>query len=541
MLPRLIGKRGFCSTFPKYNVFTPKDNVPGLEANEEWLNNLNNSTDDDINNSSTLENPMVRRLTKNFDPSHNLKNNDTKFHNEGLDEKGFFNVKIPMNTYLTRSSPFSHLSSKQRPKAENQEFSDLRVIKLKTGKGGDGGNSFLRDANRTKGPPDGGDGGNGGSIYVRAVEGLTTLGKLRQSYIAGDGGQGKKNQLDGSTGRDIVLNVPVGTIIRWIPDPSFFKQAQLEGNENVEVEVKCTGSDGRPGEHNEFDKPKFIQLYRNSWNRGEGWIFKDNDKDEEYHRSKDYFRKLNRSVIKYDSYIIKKELNSDQFPIHGIDLHQPSAVPLMLLKGGQGGLGNMHFLTQEIRNPRFSKAGRSAIEGYFIFEMKLIADMALIGLPNAGKSTLLRAISKATPRVGHWEFTTLQPTVGTISLGIDKPSFTVADIPGIIKGARFDKGMGLDFLRHAERSNGLVFVISLEHEDPIASLNTLLNELEDRIYNKKILIIATKADLEDSLPRFKKLKQYVENYGWKIVPCCAKDHQNIKQVVLMMGECAGKL
>ncbi len=124
---------------------------------------------------------------------------------------------------------------------------------------------------------------------------------------------------------------------------------------------------------------------------------------------------------------------------------------------------------------------------------------------------------------------------------MDKPAFTVADIPGIIKGAKDNKGMGLDFLRHVERSGGLVFVISLEHENPINSLEILLEEMGKRIEGKNVLIVATKADLKNSLAKFKKLKTYVEERNWKIVPCCAEKEENIEQVILMMGECAKKL
>lgn len=535
MISRQIFKRSFTSCRTRLSIFTPPDNAPGIIENNEWLESLENATDEDAYNSSLDELPFLRRKTKDFDPNDVGNHHRTKFTYKGTDEHGYLDVEIPLSSYITRTSPFSHLSSKKRPKADSgQSFSDLRIISLESGKGGNGCVSFVRDANQARGPAEGGDGGQGGSIYVKAIEGLNTLGKLKQSYVAGLGGVGRSGQLDGAIGKDVVISVPVGTIIKWIPDPKLFKEAEEKGETDTQIKVKCRG------EHSGLDPtPKFIQLFRDCWKRGQGWIFK--DKDEEWHRERPFFNKLRRQVSNYDYWIISKERNSDLFPLHGIDLKHPTTKPFLLLKGGVGGLGNMHFMTNEIRNPRFCKMGRDGVKGHFLFELKLIADLALVGLPNAGKSTLLRAISNARPRVGHWEFTTLSPTIGTISLGLDKPSFTVADIPGIIKGASENKGMGLDFLRHAERTNGLVFVISLEHENPIKSLEILLGELGNRVKDKNILIVATKADTSESFKRYKCLKTYVEERKWKIVPCCAMKEENIEQVILMMGECANKL
>ncbi|KAG7694580.1 hypothetical protein KL930_003898 [Ogataea haglerorum] len=212
---------------------------------------------------------------------------------------------------------------------------------------------------------------------------------------------------------------------------------------------------------------------------------------------RDFFVDLNERVRLYDEDQRRHELMQDVFPIQGIDFAEPTKEPVLVLRGGQGGMGNMHFLTSNIRNPRFAKIGRSGLEQNFIFELKLLADLGLVGLPNAGKSTLLRAISNARPRVGHWEFTTLQPTIGTIQLRIDQPPFTVADIPGVVKGASENRGMGLTFLRHVERSGGLVFVISLGSNNPVEDLQVLLQEMgPQRMKNKNVLIVATKADLD---------------------------------------------
>ncbi|ODV75495.1 putative GTPase MTG2 CYBJADRAFT_166225 [Cyberlindnera jadinii NRRL Y-1542] len=498
------------------------EHSPGLEENESWLESLDYYEDDIAQKS----------LPSQF---HELSDvSSSKFTILKDYNNGSYDISLKFTNKDVYSSQFSTVSHKKRPKAEAQGFTDVRCIRLRSGNGGDGCVSFFRDAGRAVGPPDGGDGGRGGDIYVQAIEGLTSLNKLKQSYIAGDGQPGKARQLDGAKGKDIVITVPVGTVIKWMPDPKVLKE-QLEVKEEVEWEM--TAKEGK----DDLYEPTLLQLKRDSYSVGEGWLFKDKDKDEQWHRSKDHFVKLDKKVQKYDSKIISSEEHGDLFPLNGLDLNKANEMPILLVRGGAGGLGNMHFLTNNIRNPRFSKKGRSHLEAHFLFELKLLADLGLVGLPNAGKSTLLRAISNATPRVGHWEFTTLQPSIGTIPLGVDKESFTVADIPGIIKGASQNKGMGIDFLRHIERSGGLVFVISLGNDDPIADLNILLQELGDRVTGKNVLIAATKADIEGSYEKFQALRAYVEGKDWKIVPVCALKKENVEQLILMMGECAGKL
>ncbi|RLV91038.1 GTPase MTG2 mitochondrial [Spathaspora sp. JA1] len=417
-----------------------------------------------------------------------------------------------------------------RVEGHARKFVDLKMVRLTSGKGGNGCVSFSRDSNRPVGPPNGGDGGEGGNIYISVVDSITSLNRIKKTYIARDGTPGKGDQLDGKHGDDIIVEVPVGTVIRWIPDPAELKHyvRRREGDviDDVYIQLKC-------------DELHNIQMFRKGYIPGEGWIY--SQYDEEYFRQRDFFNNLNKQVTKFDQEIISGEMQEDKFPLLGIDCNEVTKKPVLLLKGGRGGMGNMHFLNHEVRNPRFCKVGRPGLTSFFLFELKLIADLGLVGLPNAGKSTLLRAISRARPRVGHWEFTTLQPTVGTIFTTIDKDPFTVADIPGIIKGASDNKGMGLDFLRHIERSGGLVFVVSLESSDPVADLQTLIDEVgEKRMENKKVLIVATKADLSNEGQNYVALKNYLESSQpqWKIVPVCAPNGENIDQCIRLMGEIA---
>ncbi len=172
----------------------------------------------------------------------------------------------------------------------------------------------------------------------------------------------------------------------------------------------------------------------------------------------------------------------------------------ILVKGGRGGLGNTHFKSSTFQTPRFAQPGEPSVEGWFILELKVLADVGLVGFPNAGKSTLLSVVSAARPRIDNYPFTTLTPNLGIVSYRNDK-SFVMADIPGIIEGAHEGKGLGYRFLRHIERNSVLLFMVPADSADITKEYNILVNEL--RLYNPELLdkrriLSITKTDLLDN-------------------------------------------
>ena len=171
----------------------------------------------------------------------------------------------------------------------------------------------------------------------------------------------------------------------------------------------------------------------------------------------------------------------------------------ILCRGGRGGLGNNNFKTATNQTPRYAQPGEEGVEGWFILELKVLADVGLVGFPNAGKSTLLAAITAAKPKIANYAFTTLEPNLGIVRYYDDK-SFVMADIPGIIEGAHEGKGIGIRFLRHIERNSVLLFMVSAEEDDIAASYETLLNELREynpELLDKERVLAVTKCDLID--------------------------------------------
>lgn len=295
-------------------------------------------------------------------------------------------------------------------------FIDYAEIEVKAGDGGNGAVAFRREKYVPKGGPSGGNGGNGGSVYLLADENLSTLLDFRykRKYIAGKGHPGGSSLKDGKNGEDVIIKVPVGTVVK----------------------------DAETG--------KIL-----------------------------------------------------------FDLTE-NGQKVLVAKGGKGGKGNSNFATPTRRTPRFAEPGKPGEERRIILELKLIADVGLVGFPNAGKSTLISTISAARPKIADYPFTTLEPVLGIVQYK-DFRSFTVADIPGIIEGAHQGKGLGLKFLRHIERTKILLFLIDITSDDYQRDFKTLYNELKKysrKLVDKKILVSFSKADLveESELKKLKKTK-----------------------------------
>ena len=289
--------------------------------------------------------------------------------------------------------------------SERNNFIDYIRIFAHSGHGGAGCKHFLRNKLTAKGGPDGGDGGRGGHVILRGNSQLWTLLHLRyhKNVIAENGENGSKNNCTGKDGKDIIIEVPLGTI------------ARDEETGKIEAEIL---------------------------NDGQEFIW---------------------------------------------------------LKGGRGGLGNSNFATATQQVPEYAQPGEDGVEGWKQIELKVLADVGLVGFPNAGKSTLLSSITAAKPKIANYAFTTLTPQLGMVEYR-DSRSFCIADLPGIIEGAAEGKGLGHRFLRHIERNAVLLFLIpadSNDHKKEFEILKNELNEFNPELLQKEFIIAISKSDLLD--------------------------------------------
>jgi len=284
-------------------------------------------------------------------------------------------------------------------------FVDYVKMHLTSGKGGQGSAHLRREKYIPKGGPDGGDGGRGGHVILRANPNLWTLYhlKFKRHYKAGHGGAGSKQTSTGADGEDVIIEVPLGTVVRD------------SENQNILLEITEKGQE------------------------------------------------------------------------------------FIIAAGGKGGLGNDHFKSSTNQTPRYAQPGLDGVEVNITLELKVLADVGLVGFPNAGKSTLLSVVTAAKPKIANYEFTTLKPNLGIVEYR-DHQTFVMADIPGIIEGAAEGKGLGHYFLRHIERNSTLLFLIPADADDIKKQYDVLLDEL--RRYNPEMLdkdrlIAISKCDMLD--------------------------------------------
>lgn len=328
-------------------------------------------------------------------------------------------------------------------------FADSAKIFIKSGKGGDGHVSFRRELYVPNGGPDGGDGGRGGDIIFVVDEGLNTLTDFRhiRKYVAQSGEEGGKRNQHGKDGQDLIIKVPLGTIIK--------------DDESGKVIADMSDADKK----------------------------------------------------------------------------------VIVLKGGRGGKGNQHYATATMQVPKYAQPGQKSMELYVRLELKVIADVGLVGYPNVGKSTLLSRVTNARPKIANYHFTTLNPNLGVVDLDGNK-GFVIADIPGLIEGASEGVGLGHEFLKHIERTKVLIHMVdaaSTEGRDPIDDINKINAELEaynPDLMNRPQVIAANKIDAiydgDESI--IDKLKAEFEPKGIKVFGISAVSGKGLKELLYAVND-----
>ena len=375
-------------------------------------------------------------------------------------------------------------------------FIDEIKVYARAGHGGKGCVAFQREKFRPKGGPSGGNGGRGGDVILEADHDLNNL--VAQYYqprlLAQDGQFGMGNGMDGRAGKDLVVHVPCGTLV-WRIEPGV-----AELNQGPEAAPPQPGLRTSAGHR---------PLFRTSGGRQAIEIDLSREETEEPPAS--------------GSPAPKGELVTD-LTQHG--------QRFTLCKGGRGGLGNRNFATATRQAPRFAQPGEPGDEGGFLFELRIIAQVGLVGYPNAGKSTLLTAISHARPRIAPYPFTTLHPQIGIVEYS-DFFRLTVCDVPGLIEGAHRNVGLGHEFLRHIERCKVLVVLVDMAGTDgrePWEDYRNLLTELElydATLLDKPRLVVGNKMDEPPAEGNLKKFKRRIRKTP--VLPMAAAFDEGIAQ------------
>lgn len=321
-------------------------------------------------------------------------------------------------------------------------FIDKAVIEVRSGKGGDGMIAFLHEKYMPKGGPSGGNGGKGASIYLRANKSINTLYNFRHSkvFIGEDGGKGLTKNKYGRGANDVVIEVPVGTV-----------------------------------------------------------------------------------VYEEKNHVFLADLSKD-------------GETVLVAKGGRGGRGNAAFKSDRNRVPKIAENGFPGENKRIILELKLLADVGLVGLPNAGKSTLLSVVSNANPEIADYPFTTIEPNLGVVNIN-KYESFVMADLPGLIEGAHLGKGLGLTFLRHLERCRIVVHLVSMEGTtDPYKDYLTIKNELKSYglgLDNRPSIIVASKMDSVEANENLKLFKKRIKQ---EVYPISSLTHDGIDKLINKIEE-----
>ncbi len=316
-------------------------------------------------------------------------------------------------------------------------FIDEAQIQVQAGDGGDGAVSFRREKFVPRGGPDGGDGGRGGSVYLEATDDLNTLYGFRheQRFKAERGGNGAGGRRHGSKGKDLTIQVPVGTVA-------------------YDEEGKLVADLAAPGQQE------------------------------------------------------------------------------MVARGGRGGLGNVHFTTSTQQAPRIAQKGEAGEEKRLKLELRLLADVGLVGLPNSGKSTLLASITAARPKIADYPFTTLVPNLGVVAL--DDTSFVVADIPGLIEGAHHGAGLGLEFLRHVQRTRLLLHLLDGSAPDPIRDLEVVNRELEQysaELAQKPQIVAFNKMDITEAREAWPAVSDRLMAMGYEVRAISSATGEGVRELM----------